>query len=201
MPKSYRHRAIETIAQNTLTKYNPILVNGEPQEVPIEDIIEMHFGIILQYRNLSKTGRILGITCFEDCIYPIYDENYRRYEGVIAKEGTIIIDKRLLAKNNIKRLRFTLAHELGHYILHSEYYRETEQTASKLSTDSDTQTEREADELAAALLMPQGRLKVAFRRLNNKYNKTETIRYLAEMFNVSTQSMEIRLMKTGLSKS
>ncbi len=198
MAKAYKSRAIETIAQNTLMQYNPRLVNGEPQAIPIEDVIEFHQGIILQFRNLSKNGTILGMTIFEDMIIPIYNEKTKKYEPIIVKEGTIIIDKRLLTESKEKRLRFTLAHEYSHYIIHNEYYKETSEVANKLSTDSDARTEREADELAAAMLMPFGRLKVAYKRLSGKLNRTGLINHLAIMFNVSNQAMEIRLQNLKL---
>ncbi len=120
MERTYKPRAIETIAQNTLALYNQELVNGEPCEIPIDEIIEFHFGIILQYRNLTKNGAILGMTVFENSVIPIYDNREKRYEPIVVKGGTILIDNRLLAKNMAKRLRFTMAHELGHYIIHQE---------------------------------------------------------------------------------
>lgn len=97
-----------------------------------------------------------------------------------------------------KRLRFTLAHELGHFMIHSDYFKGIHELASKTSTDSTVITEREADALAAALLMPKGRVKVAFSRLHHKL-KTESVIYqMAGLFNVSAQAMEIRLNKLGL---
>lgn len=198
MQKTYKSRAIDSIAQNTISQYKPELVTGEPCEIPIEEIVELHFGLILQYRNLSKAGNIHGITVFENSYIPIYDDEHKRYEPIIVKAGTILIDKRLLASNRVKRLRFTLAHELAHHIIHREYYKKTNELASKLSSDSDMQTEKEADELGAALLMPYGRIKVAYKRLGEKLNKKALIHHLSLMFNVSTQAMEIRLGRIGL---
>ena len=198
MEKVYRPRAIESIAQSVLMQYNPLLVNGDPIEIPIEEIIEVFYGIILQYRNLTKSGNIHGMTVFEKCVIPIFDDKNKQYEPILVQSGTILIDKRLLTKPNQRRLRFTLAHELAHYIIHSEHYSETKTLAEKISSDSDIRTEKEADELAAALLMPMGRLKVAAKRLSGKRNKKELIITLSDLFNVSTKAMEIRLERLGL---
>ena len=62
MLKNYRPRAIETMAQNAIKHYDEELMRGEPCEIPIEELIELYFGIIIQYRNLSKNGAIHGIT-------------------------------------------------------------------------------------------------------------------------------------------
>lgn len=65
MLKNYKPRAIETLAQNALKHYNEELVCGEPCEIPIEELIEFHFGIIVQYRNLSKMGRFMESPCLK----------------------------------------------------------------------------------------------------------------------------------------
>ncbi len=196
--KCYSPRAIDIIAQNTLKNFNPIFVGGEPQQVPIEEIIELHLGINLEYARLSKNGTIHGITVFEDTVLPLYDEQNKDYALFLIEENTIIIDSKLLAANRVKRLRFTLAHELAHWIIHQEYYVNSENIASKMSTQSDARTEREADELAAALLIPYGRLKVAYKRLCGKLNQKTLISQLATMFNVSAEAMTIRLSRLGL---
>ena len=48
MLKNYKPRAIETLAQNAIKHYNEELVCGEPCEIPIEELIEFHFGIIIE---------------------------------------------------------------------------------------------------------------------------------------------------------
>ena len=198
MLKNYHPRAVDMLAQNALKYYNLELVSGEPQEIPIEEIVEFHFGMILQYRNLSKNGAIHGITVFEDSTIPVYNEKNKRYEATYSKAGTILIDKRLLAPNREKRLRFTIAHELAHYMIHNDYYRTIDELASKTTSISHTHTECEADALGAALLMPYGRVKVAFTRVNGKLSKEAVVCQLAQLFNVSIQAMEIRLKVIGL---
>ncbi len=48
------------------------------------------------------------------------------------KKGTIIIDNSLLKKNQLARGRFTLCHELGHWILHRHIY-EANQNENQIS--------------------------------------------------------------------
>lgn len=61
VPK-YRLDAIETIGRKILQEYDPALLDGPPQAVPIETIIETKFDLTLEYHCLRKNGSILGET-------------------------------------------------------------------------------------------------------------------------------------------
>lgn len=198
MLKNYCRQALESIALSEIKAYDEQLTQGDPRAIPIEEMIEFKYGLIVKYYTLSKNGAIHGLTAFENCVIPIYDKKLRRYEGLLVKAGTIIIDNCLLAPNMEKRLRFTLAHELAHWIIHSDYFKQQSELASKSSKDSNEQTEREADSVAAALLMPKGRVKVAYGRLKNRLKPEAVVTRLAEIFNVSNKAMEIRLISTGI---
>ncbi|MEV8149974.1 ImmA/IrrE family metallo-endopeptidase [Arthrobacter sp. NPDC080073] len=92
------------------------------------------------------------------------------------------------------RQRFTIAHELGHYIQETARGKKTFQTLKRLKGHSDQGTdekERWANGFAAALLMPAG----ATKRL---YASGETVREMAERFGVSTLAMEYRLANLGV---
>lgn len=73
--------------------------------VPIEDIIEIK----------------LGVT-----IFPIRDlESGCQIDGSLSKDfNTILIDEHTF-ENIVPRARFTLAHEIGHYILHQDLFRKS----------------------------------------------------------------------------
>lgn len=102
-----------------------------------------------------------------------------------------------------KRQRFTIAHEFGHYILHSKeiplfvdkgekaLYRNLESSTGEIDK------EREANAFAAALLMPKTLLK---REIDNcEPTLVESITdYLATKFNVSEKAMAYRLTNLGL---
>jgi len=51
VPK-YRLDAIETIGRKILQEYDPVLLDGPPQAVPIETIIETKFDLTLEYHCL-----------------------------------------------------------------------------------------------------------------------------------------------------
>ena len=61
----YREQALEGIAREVITAYDPNLYYGVPRMIPIEDIIEAQ-GITLEYQCLRKTGCVLGETIFDD---------------------------------------------------------------------------------------------------------------------------------------
>ena len=106
--------------------------------------------------------------------------------------GTIIKDDDLHAigvnENHSKvRQRFTIAHELGHYIMGHD-----ENTYLDDSFDKSTDKEREANKFAGELLMPFEILKTDIEK--NVYN----IPSLAKRYEVSEQAMSIRLLETNL---
>lgn len=97
-------------------------------------------------------------------------------------------------KDSKVRQRFTIAHEIGHFFLHKDMllaedihidilYR-TEKTQEELKR------EREVDYFAGALLMN--------RTLLEKIRKNYTIKELAELFEVSTSAMTVRLDILGI---
>ncbi|UWS80789.1 ImmA/IrrE family metallo-endopeptidase [Phaeobacter sp. G2] len=108
------------------------------------------------------------------------------------------------------RQRFTLSHELGHLFLHMlpKHDKEGEadtfkDTPNKFHRDGSTsQVEREANQFAARLLMPAPLVKEYAKNIADE-NRTDDgkigmsrnayIEELASIFNVSRQSMEIRL--------
>ena len=99
------------------------------------------------------------------------------------------------------RTRFTIAHELGHYILHS--YKTPlfiDKKNKVLFRDNNSSTgeilmEREANAFAAALLMPKNLIR---KEVDNKLaDVDDIIQYLADKFQVSSQAMSFRLSNLG----
>lgn len=68
----YREQALERIARDVITAYDPKLYYGPPTAIPIEDIIEAQ-GLVLEYQYLRNNGRVLGETIFDDGLTAIYD--------------------------------------------------------------------------------------------------------------------------------
>ena len=93
-----------------------------------------------------------------------------------------------------ERKRFTVAHELGHFILHraaqSTFNCDKESVHSGI--DALKQIEREADEFAGNLLIPGDMLR---KRIDGKRIDFHLLGTLAKEFGVSLESMCIRLIK------
>jgi Zn-dependent peptidase ImmA (M78 family) len=98
------------------------------------------------------------------------------------------------------RSRFTIAHELGHFVLHLSddlQFVDEEVNLYRLSiprgqVDSDTaRREIQANAFAASLLMPE-------RQLRGAWELTHSIGNLARFFKVSRQAMGIRVAALGL---
>jgi len=122
----------------------------------------------------------------------------------IVKEGKpyIVYNQ----KENQTRVRFTIAHELGHYFLHSKstplfvdkvdrlHYRNQD------SSSGEIRKEREANSFAAALLMPKKHLIREIEELQNELgiNSDRVVNSLAKKFDVSPTAMTIRLSNLGL---
>lgn len=84
----YREQALEGIAREVITAYDPNLYYGVPRMIPIEDIIEAQ-GITLEYQCLRKTGCVLGETIFDDGGAIIYDYDIPGYTVIAVKGGTM----------------------------------------------------------------------------------------------------------------
>jgi Zn-dependent peptidase ImmA (M78 family)/transcriptional regulator with XRE-family HTH domain len=94
-----------------------------------------------------------------------------------------------------QRKRFTVAHELGHYVLrHHATFHVDYADVGGTAGDSPTYNwrhEREANDFAANLLMPAD----AVRR---RHNKGSSVSSLSSVFDVSKQAMGFRLAALGL---
>ena len=194
----YREQALERIARDVITAYDPRLYYGPPTAIPIEDIIEAQ-GLVLEYQYLRNNGRVLGETIFDDGLTAIYDRENHRYDLLPVKGGTILIDCSLCEEEaSTGRLRFTCAHELAHWLLHKELYRGTGESAAMVTESSITQSknntlETQANLLGAILLMPRPQLKRCFYRLRPGRDRQRLVTDMADVFQVSKQAMRIRL--------
>ena len=98
-------------------------------------------------------------------------------------------------KHSKVRQKFTIAHELGHYLSGHENFSHEEKTfvdKDKKYMDPHWRQEEEADEFAAELLMPEFMLKNDV--LVNKLDPTA----LASKYEVSEQAMLIQLVNLKL---
>jgi Zn-dependent peptidase ImmA (M78 family) len=198
-PRYYRPEVLETIARNVISKYDSSLLNV-PAPIPVEIIMEMVYGLKIEFQFIRNNGRVLGETVFEDATVPIYErEGGEGYKLVRVKAGTVIIDASLINNRLDGRFRYTCAHELAHFVLHKEIYTESGETAAMTnvvrSSEADNSIEWQADRLGSYFLMPKGLVKMAFYRNRGNRNIIDT---LADVFGVSHKAMEIRLNEMRL---
>ena len=95
------------------------------------------------------------------------------------------------SNHNPKRQRFTMAHELGHYMLHKGKNTEFVDATFFRGNDMDS-IEYNANEFASRLLMPEN----ALRKLIDE-DKIKNIGELASAFDVSSAAMKYRVISLG----
>lgn len=105
---------------------------------------------------------------------------------------TILVEVRLSEQDNKGRYRFTLAHELAHWILHKEMILSDNTEAAFIDGVHDTRMEKQADYFASALLIPMGTVKKYYYSLFGKgCSRSDLIAAMAERFQVSKQALGI----------
>ena len=139
-------------------------------------------------------------------------------EGVFANPlvlGGIMFDEKKIMVNAATeshegRYSFTLAHEVGHHVLHKAIFEAAHNNQMVCREDANKPIEeRQADHFAGALLMPEDRmrqlysdLKIPRRQYSGKAMKAVTKRVMTAggFSNVSNQAMIVRLRQLGLMK-
>jgi Zn-dependent peptidase ImmA (M78 family) len=104
------------------------------------------------------------------------------------------------------RQRFTIAHEIGHMLLHADQPLIVDHGFALIGLRRDDgapgdQREIEANAFAAALLMPEKWVTAALRGRDVDLSDDAEIQSLAKRFGVSQQAMMYRLMNLGLLKN
>ena len=141
--------------------------------VPVESIAEDLLGLRIEERDLGECSGML-----------IPSERLILVNAAEATNGDV----------PIRRHRFTIAHELGHWICHA---RSAEQEAPAycrsrdLSQDADRDLEREANVFGAELLMPEAAVREA-------WAEARDAREVAARFEVSALAAQWRLYSFGL---
>lgn len=128
--------------------------------------------------------------------------------GLYHIEGVPVIG--VNASHHPNRQRFTIAHELGHLILHDHgdfvdhgYVMEGAKARSprfmrnQLSSEARDVKEMEANAFAASLLMPKAFIAKAVRDLSLPV-RSEEVENLARVFKVSQQAMTFRLLNLNV---
>ncbi len=123
--------------------------------------------------------------------------NYEKYFiGTLyhkSKEFTVFLNMDMLEEHKVPRIRFTIAHELGHYFI--DEHRNLLKSGTSLSFNASHNcdlNEKEANHFASFLLMPTQRF------LTNAFEMEQGlpgILHLASQFESSIESTSIHYMK------
>ncbi|MCZ7588246.1 MAG: ImmA/IrrE family metallo-endopeptidase [Gaiella sp.] len=148
---------------------------GAELPVPVESIAEDLLGLRIEERDLGECSGML-----------------RPAERLIVVNAT----EAMSGDTPTHRLRFTIAHELGHWICHAQHAAAPAPTycrTSDLSQDTDRALEREANVFGAELLMPEAAVRQAWAAFLDPSG-------VAATFEVSALAAQWRLYSFGLAE-
>lgn len=163
--------------------------------------------LLSKYQITSPPVDIFDIARKEGAI--VVEENLEDgVSGFLYRENdTVIIGvKKEPARKGPGRKRFTVGHELGHYLLDHDTFMHVDKSVAIVrfrNKDSETGTdvqEIEANAFAAELLMPRAMLLNDLREVDTS-DVDAAIRDLADGYEVSEQAMAIRLTNLGFLKA
>ena len=140
--------------------------------MPVESIAEDWLGLRIEEADLGDCSGML-----------IPSERLIRVNASEAMSGD----------TPTRRIRFTIAHELGHWICHARGFEDapTYCRSQDLAEDADRALEREANVFGAELLMPEAAVREAWAASNDRDE-------LASRFGVSALAAQWRLYSFGL---
>lgn len=135
---------------------------------------------------------------------------YRKFDGDISglllrtDDGGVVLG--VHAQHSRTRQRFTIAHELGHFVLHRgrpaivEHLHRSAKVNFRDGTSAlaNDREEIEANQFAAGLLMPRAAVEAEFNRHLGRESVERIVELLARRFEVSPQAMRFRLMNLAL---
>lgn len=165
-----------------VSQVNKLLHSCDLSEPPIDlECVARHLGLAIMYEPLSKS--ISGFL-------------HRHPSG----RATIVVNR----NHVVGRQRFTIAHEIGHFVLrHNENQIYIDKTYTvQLRSDAPTGAhpeEAQANAFAAALLMPKAMLRSdVLRRAHDHRVEDDVIDALTDRYGVSERALLIRLNTIGL---
>lgn len=147
-------------------------INIEKAPVPIEKVAELFAIKIIPYN---------------------FPENFSGLIQEVNGQMVIGVNK----KHHPNRQRFTISHEIAHYLLGHSVGHSIGLTNDIFESNQsilEANKEKEANVFAGELLMPTNILTADIQRLRGKAKIPD----LAKMYEVSEQAMSIRLLETGL---
>lgn len=171
-------------AQQLLTEYDETYSLGDIPPIPVADIAES-----LLMLDIVEEDEIRALPGAPAACGPL--------SGLLTTaDQTIWVDRRE-AQRSRERERFTVAHEVGHWVLHAR--RGAAKTYEQACAPDDVredggprEREREANAFANELIMPEAIISTLAPELG--FN----LALLAERFEVSVRALELRLIRLDL---
>ncbi len=179
-------------ADDFLVEHNPL----REIPIPIERIAEFNFG-------------------FNVVDIPGLQETIGRVGFLVSPTMEIWVDQ-FIYNHRINRFRFTIAHELAHWYLHSSIYNESTYSTvtewkthhNKIPIDIHKRLEFQADEFAGLVLVPPKELARSFEEKAERVKgaslsikddnvKNHICRAIGDEFQVAPTTARIRLEKDG----
>ena len=205
---------INNMANKVIQRYRVYIgVEWELFKVEPIKLAEM-LGLDVKFVDFGDDSGILGFTGFNEMCITLADANQSDITLELSNR-TLVINE-ALKRGCEGRLNFTIAHEIAHHIIdivcganYSIKFRQLphfEKPGNRFSLDYE---EYMANQLAAALLMPDGFVDIVFYKLF-EVDRIERIHSIldkflfkkfcamAALFGVSKPALAIRLQKKGL---
>lgn len=126
-------------------------------------------------------------------VYESMEDSVSAMLSIEGGDATIVVN----AGHHSNRQRFSIAHELGHYVLHAsdnDLFVDRSFFRNQASSVGESRREIEANAFAAALLMPAQLIE---KHLDDDGDTELYIDDLASDFHVSEHAMTIRLINLG----
>ena len=202
----------DKVARDFLELFYPDALK-KPMPVPIEKIAKNKLGLDVQYVCLSEELDIYGMTIFTDGVIEVYNPSEELYDTKTFKAKTVLIDPEAVKKTNTGCRNNTIAHECVHWYKHRYYYKMQKFSLPRYANfckcrvdqlpelaDEENIMESQAIGIAPRILMPKSTFVEAAEHLGISYRKDNrvAINKLANFFDVSKQSVKIRLAECGL---
>jgi Zn-dependent peptidase ImmA (M78 family) len=137
--------------------------------------------------RLGALAKELGIEVFRSTLK-------RDISGLIEPSDTAPSKYRIKLNryDSTERQRFTLAHEIAHFLLHKSDIRSGISDDVMYRSQLSDKKEVEANKLAATLVMPDHLVLDAFSKLGQS-ERVDAVSVLADQFRVSPSAMRIKL--------
>jgi IrrE N-terminal-like domain len=171
---------IEQTAERVLAQVPPYVWDGTSPPVPVSDIASSFYGLLI--RDMEDLTMVPGS--------PKLDRDETLSGLLLASRGEIWVNA-AEAREWPTRRRFTIGHELGHWVMHRDDERTVFCRSKTVQPDEDADEnapdiEEEASIFAAALLMPA-------EMLRREYARNRDFEHLCELFQASGAAMGRRL--------